>query len=452
MKTKLPRWNLNPSQLLLLATSTLLPAIALVGCSSERPPPTVDSEPPTLVIHAARVFDGETMLDGSTVVLRDDRILAIQDEPPESDGVEVLQCENCTLLPGLIDAHTHIRFERQLQQALVFGVTTELDLYTFLPIELRTQLREDLGRGSRVDMADFRMATTPVTSPGGLGVRFDPEIPTLADEAGAQAFVDARLAEGADYIKIMYDDGHAFGGDLPNLSDGTLLAAVQAAHARGKLAVTHVSSGYGARAAVDAGADGFAHVFLDELPDEALSRDAAERGMFLIATLTTWQGDFEGPSGAGLAADERFVPYLHPSAIENLTAESALAEWVLGSFETVLGTVRQFHEAGVTVLAGTDVANPGTAHGVSMHRELELLVRAGLTPTEALAAATSQPADQFGLDDRGRIAPGLRADLLLVRGDPTVDILATREIVAVIRGGALVNRESLAAEIASSRE
>jgi imidazolonepropionase-like amidohydrolase len=105
----------------------------------------------------------------------------------------------------------------------------------------------------------------------------------------------------------------------------------------------------------------------------------------------------------------------------------------------------------VTVLAGTDVTNAGTAHGVSIHRELELLVRAGLTPTEALVAATSGPADRFGLDGRGRIRPGLRADMLLVRGDPTADILATRDIVAVIRGGIILDREAFAAEIAADQ-
>ena len=164
------------------------------------------------------------------------------------------------------------------------------------------------------------------------------------------------------------------------------------------------------------------------------------------------QGTFESPSGAELASDERFVPYLHPSARENLRQASSLAGQVLGSFEIALETVRRFHEAGVVVLAGTDAPNAGTAHGISMHRELELLVRAGLTPAEALAAGTSHPADRFGLDDRGRIAPGKRADLLLVRGDPTTDILATREIVAIIRGGVLVDREALADAIASSTE
>lgn len=429
----------------------LLLVIVLLGCPSERPSPAADVELPTLMIRGVRVFDGEEILAESTVLLRNDRILAVVDEAPVTEEVEILDCEGCTLLPGLIDAHTHVAHERQLQQALAFGVTTELDLYTFLPLELRAKLREDLEAGRRTDIADFRMATTPVTCPGGLGVRFNPDIPTLDDAAGAQAFVDARLAEGADYIKIMYEDGHVFGGDLPNLTDEMLAAAVDAAHARGKLAVTHVSSRHGARAAVSAGADGFAHGFADEPPNEELSRQVAERGMFLIATLTTLQGVFEGPSGAELALDERFVPLLHPSAIENL-GQASLAGSEHGSFNTALETVRLFHEAGVIVLAGTDVPNGGTAHGISMHRELELLVRAGLTPTEALAAGTSRPADQFGLDDRGRIAPGLRADLLLVRGDPTTDILATREIVAVIRGGVLVDREALSVAIGSSEE
>lgn len=125
---------------------------------------------------------------------------------------------------------------------------------------------------------------------------------------------------------------------------------------------------------------------------------------------------------------------------------------ILAVVDEALETVRRLHEAGVAVLAGTDVPNPGTAHGISMHRELELLVRAGLTPMEALAAGTSLPADYFALDDRGRISAGRRADLLLVRGDPTTDILATREIAAIIRSGVLVDREGLGVAIAASVE
>jgi imidazolonepropionase-like amidohydrolase len=96
--------------------------------------------------------------------------------------------------------------------------------------------------------------------------------------------------------------------------------------------------------------------------------------------------------------------------------------------------------AGVPILAGTDAGNPGTAHGASLHRELELLVSAGMTPVQALRAATSVPARVFSLRDRGRIAPGFRADLVLVAGEPDRDILATRRIVGVWRNGAAVAR------------
>jgi hypothetical protein len=107
------------------------------------------------------------------------------------------------------------------------------------------------------------------------------------------------------------------------------------------------------------------------------------------------------------------------------------------------------HEAGIAILAGTDAPNPGTAYGVSMHRELELLVASGLNPAAALAAATSVPAARFGLEDRGRIERGLRADLVLVAGDPSQDILATRAIVAVWKNGYRLERQQQTAVAAA---
>ena len=97
--------------------------------------------------------------------------------------------------------------------------------------------------------------------------------------------------------------------------------------------------------------------------------------------------------------------------------------------------VAGLHAAGVPILAGTDTPNLGTAWGVSMHREMEMLVDVGLTPIEALRAATSVPADAFRLKDRGRIKTGLRADLILVSGDPEIDITTTRDIVRVWKLG-----------------
>ena len=111
-----------------------------------------------------------------------------------------------------------------------------------------------------------------------------------------------------------------------------------------------------------------------------------------------------------------------------------------GKLEDAYATVMMLHNAGVDILAGSDVSEPipilgGLAHGASLHHELQLLVAAGFTPTEALRAATSVPADRFDLADRGRIIPGARADLILVDGDPLTDISDTLSINAVWREG-----------------
>jgi hypothetical protein len=129
-----------------------------------------------------------------------------------------------------------------------------------------------------------------------------------------------------------------------------------------------------------------------------------------------------------------------PVAKGDLSRSSATS--APGSYEAAEAALRQLKAAGVPLLAGTDTPNPGTAFGAAMHGELELLVNAGLTPIEALRAATSVPADKFKLARRGRIRPGAAADLLLVDGDPTASIKATRKITAVWKDGRRVDRDS----------
>ncbi len=107
--------------------------------------------------------------------------------------------------------------------------------------------------------------------------------------------------------------------------------------------------------------------------------------------------------------------------------------------------MRQLLKAHVPILTGTDAPVSGSTYGASVHVEMALLVRDGLTPVQALAAATSVPAKTFHLEDRGRIREGLRADLVLVQGDPTSDIFATRDIVAVWKKGIRVERSPLVA-------
>jgi imidazolonepropionase-like amidohydrolase len=347
-----------------------------------------------------------------------------------------------TLLPGLIDAHTHTYGDAN-KAALAFGVTTELDMFS-LP-ETGRAARAEQAAGRAQDRADLYSAGVLVTVAGGHGTEYGLTIPVLASPDSAQAFVDARLAEGSDYIKLVYDDGRTYGMSMPTLSIPMMRAVIAAAHRRGKLAVVHVGDLAGARAAIDAGADGLAHLFVDREPDAGFGRFAAAHHAFVIPTLTVLMSITGVGGGAPLATDARMRPYLSP--LDSTVLSTGFPRRPNAppvSYAAAESTMRQLVAAGVPVLAGTDAGNPGTSHGAAMHRELELLVKAGMTPAQALAAATSTPARVFRLADRGRIAPGARADLLLVEGDPSADVTATRDIAGVWKQGVRLDRARFA--------
>ena len=399
---------------------------------------------PTLIGHV-RVFDGTRVLGTRDVLLRDGRIATIGETVPPPPGAVIVDGTGRRLLPGLIDAHTHV-FGDALQQALAFGVTTELDMFSDPTAGAR--LRTEQRAGPVTTRADFYSAGVLVTAPKGHGTEYGFAIPTLGNPDSAQAFVDARLAEGSDYIKIIYDDGTAYG----RASRATLGAVVRAAHARGKLAVVHIGTLSDARAAIDAGADGLEHLFVDHAPDPDFGAFVAAHHAFVVPTLTVLRS-VTGTSGAGdLAANPQLAPYLDANGRATIGGAFPVPA---GSpprrYATAEAAVRQLLATHVPILAGTDAPNPGTAHGIALHRELELLVRAGLTPGDALAAATSVPARLFKLDDRGRVAEGARADLLLVTGDPTSDITATRAIVGVWKAGVPLDRAAVAARVAAGR-
>ncbi len=318
--------------------------------------------------------------------------------------------------------------------ALRFGVTTELDMLTdvafaerFLP-----------GRASmaRTHLADLWSAVRLVTAKKNDWLKN----PILTSPADADAFVRARIAEGSDYIKIHYEPNRP--EMSPAISRETLVATVAAAHAHGKRAVVHVTQIGPARDAVEAGADGLAHVFLDEVIDDALLARMKQRRTFVVPTLSVFlAGSTDEEPWKELTADQRIAPFLSKNNLGSLTfLETNTLPKTLIDPARMRATVARLQTGGIDVLAGTDTPNPGIAHGVSMHGELAQLVRAGLTPVQALAAATRLPAQRFGLEDRGRIVPGRRADLVLVERDPTSDITATRAIVRVFKNGFDIDR------------
>lgn len=239
-------------------------------------------------------------------------------------------------------------------------------------------------------------------------------------------------------MKIIYDDLSWLGKKVPMLDQRTLRGLVAAAHARGKLAVVHVLSEWQARDAIAAGADGLAHLFTGATVSKDLARLAATHGVFVVPTLTVLYGSCGRSIAAKVAADTLLRPFIRPSmrARAAMTFPPRAGASCAGTDEAV----RQLARAKVPLLAGTDAPAPGATYGASLHGELELLVRAGLTPVQALTAATSAAAKAFHLDFRGRVVSGMRADLVLVDGDPTRDILATRRIVEVWKKGVKVER------------
>ena len=183
------------------------------------------------VIAGANVFDGERLLGDLDVHVTGEVIRAVGGSRPR--GVEVIDGTGATLLPGLLDAHTHASAEG-LRRALAFGITTELDMAS-VP-ETMIPLRAEAARCR--DMADVRTASFALTRPDGHPHQLredlnDPDWPTATTAEEAAAFVDDRIDEGADYLKVIAEDGHVLGVSVPSVAP-EVLAVVKAGHARGK--------------------------------------------------------------------------------------------------------------------------------------------------------------------------------------------------------------------------
>ncbi|MDI5975702.1 amidohydrolase family protein [Amycolatopsis magusensis] len=408
-----------------------------------------------VAIANARIFDGEQVLDQHCVLIEGGSIVGITGVAP-SDA-SVVDAAGATLLPGLIDSHVHTS-EEGLRDALLFGVTTELEMQGGFDAEGRKAI------AGRDDLADVRSAGFGLTAPGGHPSELVPEDGPPGDgadgppegESGANPAasevttpeeavraVRTRVDGGSDFIKFMIEDGHVLGApDLPMMSDATVRAGVLETRRLGKLAVAHTLTVAATEQALAAGMNGLAHLFIDRPHTREIVEAVVRSGAFVTPCLCL-NASIMGRTGAELAADPRVGPRLGPEWLATLNG--SLNRYPQGDFDAVLATAGALHAAGVDLLVGTDVSVAwpelgGMAHGASVHHEMQLLVKAGLTPIAALRAATSVPARRFGLTDRGRIAPGARADLVLVGGDPTTNISDSLSIKEVWRRGVRLAR------------
>ncbi len=402
------------SRLSRLAAAAIL-ASSSIGCGASPPPaPAPLPSDPGFVVVGAAIFDGERFRSGNVQVIGA-TIAGFVDAPP--DGAKVIDGRGKTLLPGLIDGHAHIgESTEHLQRFLGFGVTTVIDL--FGPVELLAKLRADDLSPEGLRRASLFGAGTLATAPGGHGTEYGVPIPTIARPEDADAFVAARKVEGSDFLKIVYDNGtkDAAGTDvsMPTLTLETVRALVTAAHARALVVAVHTGGCDDLRAILGTGADVLAHGCAMPEGDDLPSRLAAAK-VFFNPTLAVQLRPCGLEYWIPLVADAELSARLTEEERARLGKDRKDHDTACSSSR--LRLVGEAARLGVPLIAGPDSPNRRIPVGASLIAEIELLRQAGATLEQSLAAATANPATAYHLGDRGRIAKGLRADLLLVEGD-----------------------------------
>jgi imidazolonepropionase-like amidohydrolase len=355
---------------------------------------TSQSPPKKLAINNVRVFDGYKLLDPATVVI-DGGFIGV-----DPTGAENIDGAGGVLLPGLLDSHCHPENITHLEDLSRFGVTTGLIAACFSK-ELCASLQNHRG------LADVRLASSRATAPGGVianfSVTIDPRGENLVHNASqAVQWVGRQVETGADYIKLVSETPGGF-------DQQTFSALTQASHQLNKTVICHAIDYESTKKAIAARVDQVHHTPLDKALDISLATLLRSNNQISVPTLTKM----------------RAVAHSYPKT---------------RSYSAARDTVRLLNSMSVPILAGSDggymagIPAP-VPFGSSVHLEMELLVEAGLSTIQALQAATSLPAKYFGLTDRGVIAPGMRADLLLIDGDPIADIKATRRIKKVWLAG-----------------
>ena len=381
-----------------------------------------------VLFRGAHVFDG-TGAPATTadVLIRGDRIVAVGRGLRAPRGARVVNARGMTLLPGLHDLHTHLRsagfsspddLGKAYAEHLVYGVTTVNDFS--MSGEMLAPVREMTGSGEVA--APNLMLAIRIGVPGGHGTEYgwgnaftlEATTPRAAEIAMGRA-----LAYRPDVIKV-FTDGWRYGRspDLNSMSLPTLRAIVARAHAANVPVITHTVTLEGARVAAAAGVDAIGHGIGDALVDDALIALMRTNGTAYVPTMVV----YEPQQDRAFAPAEwrRLRPGERAREEERMAAaREAIPDYEARRWSILQENLRLLKAGGVRVGIGTDAGIGGVYQGSSAVREIRVLAGLGFTPAEALAAATSVSASILRkADDHGRIAPGQRANLVLVGGRP----------------------------------
>ncbi len=396
-------------------------------------------------IKAARMFDGagERVVEPGLVVVSGRKIVSVGGAVPA--GATVIELGDATLLPGFIDAHTHlsgefnpnynnamlsslqrtpteqaIRATVNARKTLMAGFTTVRDVGSndFVDVGLRNAINAGFVPGPRMLVSVHALGSTGGHCDYSAGFRYGlfqresgPEDGVVNSPDQARYAVRFNIKYGADVIKTCASGGvlsPTDDVDVPQLTQAELSAIVDEAHALKRKTAAHAHGAEAAKRAIRAGIDSIEHgTFLD---DEAL-RMMHDRGVFLVPTLTTRVG----------LKESKFPPLVQAKADRAVAQQDSMLRRALAT--------------GVRIALGTDAGV--YAHGQNA-TEFSLLVADGMTPAAALKAGTSVAAELLGMrDEVGSLRPGLLADVIAVRGNPLVDIGATSSVVFVMKDGAV---------------
>lgn len=423
-----------------------------------------------------------------TVIIRGERIVAVGNAVEIPNGARIIRAEGMTLLPGLFDLHTHLPYAtgggvsgdwpKNLKAYLYSGVTSvsEFGTYpeTFAP--MRKLIANGTVAAPRISFAARFSTPDGHGAEGGRADIFTLEVLTPRE---ARAAVRQVLPYRPDIVKV-FTDGWRYGTApaMSSMDEATLAALVDEAHQHGLEVLTHTVTLEKAKVAARAGVDVIAHGIGDTEVDAELIAIMKEKGTTYAPTLAVYEprgnailtpllatvldpavrnairppltppvaGDgtpeVEPPSGSQPPANPSFANAARTAELRRLRAQ----RW-----KYMRHNLGALHQAGVRVGVGTDAGVTGTHHGWATHRELELLVQGGLTPLAAISAATGGSARALGVDgERGTIAAGKLADLVLVAGEPHREIRDMEKIARVFLGGKEIDRERLAREIATA--
>jgi imidazolonepropionase-like amidohydrolase len=397
-------------------------AVAAVWVLAATPGAVAKPEAGMTVIAGATVFDGTGAAPRvADVIVRDGRIAQVGSKLRRPRGARVIDARGLALTPGFYDVHTHWTpagapaTTPQIATAYVTaGVTTVAD-YHQSP-ESWAPRRDWLATLAAPHVA----MTARISTPGGHGADWADTNTTrwITTPESARAAIREVIPYKPDLIKA-FTDGWRYGvsPDNTSMNEDALAALADEAHKNGLRVTTHTVTVDRGEVAARAKVDIIGHSLQDrDLDDEAVAI-IKQSGLSYAATLAVY---------------EPVKPGQKPPADVN----SPRVLQSFRKFEFALRNVKRLHDAGVPIALGTDAGMPGTPHGASTLHEMELLVKAGLTPAQALVAGTANSARALGvIADRGTIEPGKRADLVLIDGAPWRDIADVRKTVRVFIDG-----------------